>query len=130
MPWLRCSKLSVLKYAEEISGEAAARCFSVDPKRGRDSRKNNTELQRLSEEDSNRTRLTAGGRRKASEEPEINVRELVISKQARHERVSRKMIRAMEKQMYATVSDSRDEELSVSAGWINRFLHRNIHTHT
>ena len=35
-PWLRCRKLSVLKYAEENSGEAAARCFTVDPKRGRD----------------------------------------------------------------------------------------------
>ena len=28
-------KLSVVKYAEEKSGEAAAKCFSVDPKRGR-----------------------------------------------------------------------------------------------
>ena len=44
------------------------------------------------------------------------MRELVISKQARHERVSRKMIRVMEKQMYATVSDSRDEEFATSAG--------------
>ena len=40
----------------------------------------------------------------------------VISKQAHHERVSCKMIRAMEKQMYATVSDSRDEEFAASAG--------------
>ena len=61
-------KLSVLKYAEENSGEAAARRFSVDPKRVRE-----TELQRLSEEDSNRARLPAGGRKKASEEPEINM---------------------------------------------------------
>ena len=38
------------------------------------------------------------------------MQELVISKRARQERVSRKMVRAMEKQMYATVSDSRDEE--------------------
>ena len=34
----------------------------------------------------------------------------VISKRARHESVSRNMIRAMAEQMYATVSDSRDEE--------------------
>ena len=33
------------------------------------------------------------------------------------------MIRAMEKQMSATVSDSREEEFAASAGWINRFLH-------
>ena len=42
-----------------------------------------------------------------------------------HERVSRKMIRATAKQMYATVSDRRDEEFASSAGWINRFLLRN-----
>ena len=126
-PWLRCSKLSVLKYAEENSGEAAARCFSVDPKRGRDWRKNKTELQRLSEEDSSRTRLPAGGRKKAREELQINMREWVISKRARHERVSRKMIRATEKQMYSTVSDSRDE-FAASAGWLNRFLRRNSFT--
>ena len=84
-----------------------------------------TELQRLSEEDSNRTRLPAGGRKKTTEEPEINMRGWVISKRARHERVSRKIIRVMEKQMSASMSDSRDEELSVSAGWLNRLLHRN-----
>ena len=42
-------KLSVVKYAEENLGEAAARRFSVDPNRGRDWRKKRTELQRLSE---------------------------------------------------------------------------------
>ena len=67
-------KISVVKYAEEKSGEAAARRFSVDPKTGRDCRKNQTELQRLSEEDSSRARLPGGGRKKASEEPEINMR--------------------------------------------------------
>ena len=46
-------KLSGIKYAEENSGEAAARRFSVDPKR---------------------VRLTGGGIKKASEEPEINMR--------------------------------------------------------
>ena len=61
-------KLSVVKYAEENSGEAAARRFSVDSKRVRE-----TELQRLSEEDSNRARLPGGGRKRASEEPEINM---------------------------------------------------------
>ena len=63
-------KLSVLKYAEENSEEAAARCFSVDPERVRE-----TELQHLSEEDSSRTRLPGGGRKKAREELEINMRE-------------------------------------------------------
>ena len=114
-------KLSVVKYAEENSGEAAARRFSVDPKRVRE-----TELQRLSEEDSNRARLPAGGRKKAREELEINMREWVISKLARQERVFRKMIRTMAKQMYATMSDSRDEESAASAGWLNHFLRRNL----
>ena len=72
-----------------------------------------------------RARLPGGGRKKASEELEINMREWVISKRARQERVSRKMIRAMVKQMYATVSGSRDEESASSAGWLNRFLRRN-----
>ena len=96
-------------------GEAAARCFSVDPKRVRE-----TELQRLSEEDSNRARLPGGGRKKASEELEINMRGGVISKRARHERVSRKMIRAMETNVRDR--DSRDEEFAADAGWLNRFL--------
>ena len=115
-------------YADEYLGEAAARRFSADPKRVRDWRKNQTELQRLSEEDSNRARLPGGGRKKASEELEINMQGWVISKRAHHERVSRKMIRVMEKQMCATVSDSRDEEFAMSAGRLNSFLPRNNFT--
>ena len=113
---------------KEKSREAAARCFSFDSKRVRDGRQNQCEPQHLSEEDSSRARLPAGGRKKASEEPEINMRGWVISKRACHERVSRKMIRAMEKQMSATVSDSRDEEFAASAGWLNRFLRCNNFT--
>ena len=89
--------------------------------------KNQTELQRLSE-DSNRTRLPAGRRKKASEEPEINMPEWAISKRERHERVSRKMIRAIEKQTSSIVSDSRDEEFAASDGRLNRFLRRNNFT--
>ena len=55
-------KLSVIKYAEEKSGEAATRHFTVDPKRVRDGQKNESELQRLSKEDSC---LLEGGRRLA-----------------------------------------------------------------
>uniref|UniRef100_A0A671XQP1 HTH CENPB-type domain-containing protein n=1 Tax=Sparus aurata TaxID=8175 RepID=A0A671XQP1_SPAAU len=121
-------KLSVVKYAEENSGEAAARHFCVDPKRVRDWRKNKKELQRLSEEDSKRARLPGGGRKKASEELESNMRNWVISKRARHERVARKMIRVMAKEMYATVSDGRGEEFAASVGWLNRFLSRNNFT--
>ena len=118
----------LVKYAEENSGDAAVRLFSVDPKRVRDWWKNKTELQRLSEEDRKRARLPGGGRKKACEELEINMQDSVISKRASQERVSRKMIRAMAKQMYATVSDSGDEEFAVSAGWLNRFLRCNNFT--
>ena len=52
----------------------------------------------------------------------------VISNRARHEGVSFKMIRGMAKQMYATMSDSRDEEVAMSAGWLSRFLHCNNFT--
>ena len=54
--------------------------------------------------------------------------ELVIRKRARHERASHKMIRVMAKQMYATASDSRDEEFAASAGRLNRFLRANNFT--
>ncbi|ROJ57631.1 Synaptonemal complex protein SC65 [Anabarilius grahami] len=66
-------KLTVVKFAEQNSGEAAARHFSVDPKRVREWRKNKAELQRLSKEDDKRARLRGGGRKKASEELEVSV---------------------------------------------------------
>ena len=52
-----------------------------------------------------------------------------LCKRERPERASRKMIRATVKQMYATVSDSRDEEFATSAGWLNCFLCRNNFTY-
>uniref|UniRef100_A0A672LAG7 HTH CENPB-type domain-containing protein n=1 Tax=Sinocyclocheilus grahami TaxID=75366 RepID=A0A672LAG7_SINGR len=119
-------KLTVVKFAEQNSGEAAARHFSVDPKRVREWRKNKAELQRLSEEDDKRARLRGGGRKKASEELEVSVCEWIHSMRAKHLRVSRKMIRAKAKEVYATVSDGRDEEsFTASAGWLDKFLRRN-----
>ena len=56
------------------------------------------------------------------------MRDWVISKRACHERVSRKMIRAIAKEMYTTVSDGRGEEFAASVGWLNRFLRRNNFT--
>ncbi|KAL2102513.1 hypothetical protein ACEWY4_001681 [Coilia grayii] len=38
------------------------------------------------------------------------------------------MIKEKAKQLYATVSDSRDEEFAASVGWLNRFLRRNNFT--
>ena len=44
-------KISVVKYAEENSGKAAASHFSVDPIRVREWKKQKTELQHLSEQE-------------------------------------------------------------------------------
>uniref|UniRef100_A0A6Q2ZKZ2 HTH CENPB-type domain-containing protein n=1 Tax=Esox lucius TaxID=8010 RepID=A0A6Q2ZKZ2_ESOLU len=119
-------KLTVVKFAEQNSGEAAARHFSIDPKRVREWRKLKAELQRLSEEDNKRARLRGGGRKKVSEELEVSVCEWIHSMRAKHLRVSPKMIRAKAKEVYATVSDGRDEDrFTASAGWLDKFLKRN-----
>ena len=115
-------KLSVIKYAVENLEEAAIRRFSVDLKRERDWWKNQTELQRLSEEDSKRARLPGGGRKKASEELEINVG--MSYQQTGTPRESVPQNDQGDAQMYATVSDSRNEEFVASAGWLNLFLHQ------
>uniref|UniRef100_A0AAY5KSE5 HTH CENPB-type domain-containing protein n=1 Tax=Esox lucius TaxID=8010 RepID=A0AAY5KSE5_ESOLU len=115
-----------VKFAEQNSGEAAARHFSIDLKRVREWRKLKAELQRLSEEDNKRARLRGGGRKKVSEELEVSVCEWIHSMRAKHLRVSRKMIRAKAKEVYATVSDGRDEDrFTASAGWLDKFLKRN-----
>ena len=77
-------KLTVVKFAEQNSGEAAARRFSIDPKRVREWRKHKAELQRLSEEDDKRARLQGGGRKKVSEELEVSVCEWIHSMRAKH----------------------------------------------
>ena len=108
-------RFSVIKYAEEMT-------FLCRPREWEIGEKNKTELQHLSEEDCKRARLGA------SQELKTNMREWVISKRACHERVFRKMIRVLEKEMYTTVSDSRDDEFSTSAGWLNHFRCRNNFT--
>ena len=54
-------------------------------------------------------------RKKFSEELEVNMQGWVISKQAHHERVSRKMIRAMDKQMSTTMSDGNVSPVTVTS---------------
>ncbi|XP_041959948.1 uncharacterized protein LOC121718798 isoform X4 [Alosa sapidissima] len=118
-------KLTVVKFAEQNSGEAAARHFSVHPRSVLKWRKIKTELERLSEEDCKRARLRGGGRKKASEELELAVSEWIHSMHAKHLRLSHKMIRTKAKEMYATVSDCMDgESFAASAGWLDRFLKR------
>ncbi|XP_041959944.1 uncharacterized protein LOC121718798 isoform X2 [Alosa sapidissima] len=118
-------KLTVVKFAEQNSGEAAARHFSVDPKRVREWRKVKTELERLSEEDCKRARLRGGGRKKASEELELAVSKWIHSMHTKHLRLSHKMIRTKAKELYATGSGCMDgESFTASAGWLDRFLKR------
>ena len=109
-PWLQCSKkikstTCNLNFLSQNMQRKTREKQPLDvslstPREWEMGEKNQTELQCPSEEDSNRDRLPGGGRRKASEELEIKMRGRVISKRACHERVSRKMIRVMEKQMY------------------------------
>lgn len=117
-------KLNVVQYAEENSGEAAARHFGVDPKRVRKWKKNKTKLQELAKENDKRARLHGGGRKKVSEELEAKVVAWIFHKRAKHQRVSRKMIRLMAKEIYQTVADNK-KPFAASVGWLNRFLKRN-----
>ncbi|GAA6077977.1 zinc finger protein 540-like [Tachysurus ichikawai] len=114
------------KLTEICRKKFGRRHFSVHPNRVREWRKNKAGLQRLSEEDDKRARLRGGGRKKASEKLEVSMCEWIHSMRAKHLRVSRKMIRAKAKEVYATVSDGRDEEsFTASAGWLDKFLKRN-----
>lgn len=119
-------KLSAISFAEQHSTEAAARVFSVDPKRVRDWRKNKAGLQRLSAEDGERSRLRGGGRRKISRELEVKMCEWLKGTRAKGLQVSRRLIRMKAREIYATVKDARDADNFVaSRGWLNSFLKRN-----
>lgn len=119
-------KLSAISFAEKHSTEAAARVFSVDPKRVRDWRKNKAALQRLSAEDGERARLQGGGRRKVSRELEVKMCEWFKGTLAKGLQVSRRLIRIKAAEIYATVKDARDADNFVaSRSWLNRFLKRN-----
>lgn len=117
-------KLNAVRYAEQNSGEAAARKFGVDPKRVRDWKKNKSKLQELARENSSRSRLRGGGRKKVSEELEAKIVEWILEKRANRQRVSRRMIRMMGKELYQTVADN-GKPFTASSGWLNRFLRRN-----
>lgn len=119
-------KLSAISFAEKHSTEAAARVFSVDPKRVRDWRKNKAALQRLSAEDGERARLHGGGRRKVSRELEFKMCEWFKGTRAKGLQVSRRLIRIKAAEIYATVKDARDgDNFVASRSWLNRFLKRN-----
>lgn len=119
-------KLAVVKYAEQNSGEAAAREFNVDPKRVREWKKKKGELASHAATDATRARLSGGGRKKVSEELENNLCQWIHHARGRNIRVSRKMIRLKAKELYATAGDKRDGDVfGATTGWLKRFLRRN-----
>ncbi len=119
-------KLGVIKYAEQTSGEAAARAFNVDPKRVREWKKQKGELTLLANKDGKRARLSGGGRKKVSQELESTLTQWIHHMRGRNLRVSRKMICVKAKELYAGVGDRRDGEVfRATRGWLSRFLRRN-----
>lgn len=96
-------KEKVLQYAEETSGEEAAKRFDIDPRRIRYWKKQKTEL--LSA-DKKRARLTGGGRKKVSMELEGKLSEWIYQMRDKHNRVYRKMIQKKALEIYSSVSDA------------------------
>ncbi|CAJ1082921.1 Pogo transposable element with KRAB domain [Xyrichtys novacula] len=114
-------KEKVLQYAEEHSGEQAARFFNVDPRRVRYWKKQKGELQRA---EKSRARLVGGGRKKVSTELETRLAEWVWTMSDRKKRVSRKMITRKALAIYSSVADG-EKGFVASRGWLHRFLQRN-----
>ena len=71
-------KQSVLKYAEENSGEQAARHFNIDSRRIRYWKKQKDELKKFVDK-SSRARLAGGGRKKVSLELETKLPDWIYS---------------------------------------------------
>ncbi|XP_042291772.1 zinc finger protein 436-like isoform X1 [Thunnus maccoyii] len=113
-------KERVLQYAEEHSGEKAAKHFDIDSKRIRYWKKQKNELLLA---DKRRARLAGGGRKKVSLELERRLSEWIYTMQAKHNRVSRKMIKNKALEIYPSVSDG-GKMFVASRGWLQRFLQR------
>uniref|UniRef100_A0A672IHH5 HTH CENPB-type domain-containing protein n=1 Tax=Salarias fasciatus TaxID=181472 RepID=A0A672IHH5_SALFA len=103
-------KLMVINAAESSNNCQAAKRYGVAERLVRYWRAQKKRLQ------------NASAMRKAFRGPKSDASERLI------EGVTRKMIRVKAKEMFTTVSDSSDERFSASAGWLDRFLHRNNFT--
>ncbi|XP_049442137.1 transcriptional regulator Kaiso isoform X1 [Epinephelus fuscoguttatus] len=123
-------KLAVVKYAEQHSGEAAAREFNVDPRRVREWKKKKGEMASQAATDAKRLRLSGGGRKKKSEELENNLCKWIHQTRGRNLRVSRTMIIRKAKELYTTAGDKRGgDAFGATNGWLDRFLRRNNFSH-
>ena len=113
-------KKEVLKYAEEHSGEATVRHFSIDPKCIRYWKKQKQELAVAS---GKKARLAGGGRKKVSEELDAKLVEWIHSMRGQHNRVTRKMIKRKAMEIYPTVNDG-GARFNASNGWLQKFMKR------
>ncbi|XP_033493159.2 uncharacterized protein LOC117263673 [Epinephelus lanceolatus] len=113
-------KETVLQYAEETSGEQAARFFNIDSKRIRYWRKQRAELRSA---DEGRARLSRDGRKKLSVELERRLSEWIHAMRDRHQAVSADMIKNKALEIYPTVSDGGSRFVA-STGWLQKFLKR------
>uniref|UniRef100_T1IMM1 HTH CENPB-type domain-containing protein n=1 Tax=Strigamia maritima TaxID=126957 RepID=T1IMM1_STRMM len=121
-------KLEVLNFAEENSGEAAARKFGVTPSTIRGWKRNKEEIiftALYASDGAKKKRVQGAGRKLISAELESDLMEWILEKQRNHERVSRKMIRKIASDIFASYEDSRKETFKASPGWLSKFLKRN-----
>nr|XP_046273125.1 zinc finger protein 184-like isoform X1 [Scatophagus argus] len=113
-------KEKVLRYAEEHSGEEAARHFNIDSKRIRYWRKQRSELLLA---DKRRARLAGGGRKKVNVELEKKLSEWIYSVWDQRNPVSGKMIQNKALEICTSLNDG-GKMFEASRGWLQRFLHR------
>lgn len=114
-------KEKVLKYAEENSGEEAARRFDIDPRRIRYWKAQKNELLLANK---TRARLAGGGRKKISLELETRLTDWIYLERDNHNRVTRKMIQKKALEIFASVKDDEGKGFVASRGWLQGFLER------
>ena len=112
-------KLKAVAVAEKKSKEAAAREFSVDPRRIQEWCSQKEKLAALQKDNKGkRKRLDGGGRKALDEDMEEVLMDWILDLRGRNIRVSRKMIQVEAKALSGT------EEFKASRGWLGRFMKR------
>ena len=101
-------------YAEEHSGEKAAKQFDIDPRQIRYWKKQKNELNAAKK---TRARLAGGGRKKVSLDMETSLVKWIFSVRDKHNRVSRKMIKNKALEIFSSVTDSGNHNFVASRGW-------------
>ena len=113
------TKLQAVEVAEKKSKEAAAREFSVDPRRIREWCAQKEKLLELKKQGgSKRKQLDGAGRRVQSEDMEETLLSWIMELRGRNVRVSRKMIQLQAKALASV------ESFTASRGWLEKFMTR------